>query len=517
MSSYASFQTQHGQLGSFRLNYANSAIIVLSSFLLFRVGLVAYRLWFHPLRRFPGPKTWAASDLPYIYTANITGTGIRQISDFHRKYGPVVRVGPNRLAMDGSVGWPQVYARRSAGEAEFEKAPGHFAPGFSKSIIASPKDVHRRQRRQLGYAFSDAAMHEQEPIIEQYVRLLGDRIHEHAASGKEMNIVQWLNFTTFDIIGDLTFGESFGSLESSNYHPWVLSIFQGIKGDSFQRACRNYRTLEPLLRYVFGDKNSNKGDENRDLSGKKGRARMEQGLEPKGRRDFITYMMQPNRDGHSGFSLDEIMANAPLLVVAGSETTASALSGLFFYLSQTPRVKRILVEEIRSAFDDESEITMVSTNKLEYLHATLEETLRVYPPAAGTPPRASPGAEIEGKFVPKGTVVHVTQWTTFRNPEHFFAPDSFYPERWLRKDHSLYDPKFDNDNHAVFKPFSHGPRDCIGKNLAYSEMRLIVSHLLYKFDVEALPGQDDWHAKQTTFNIWDKGPLYMKFTTRERQ
>jgi cytochrome P450 len=96
------------------------------------------------------------------------------------------------------------------------------------------------------------------------------------------------------------------------------------------------------------------------------------------------------------------MANAPLLVVAGSETTASALSGLFFYLSQTPRVKRILVEEIRSAFDDESEITMVSTNKLEYLHATLEETLRVYPPAAGTPPRASPGAEIEGKFVPKG-------------------------------------------------------------------------------------------------------------------
>jgi cytochrome P450 len=85
----------------------------------------------------------------------------------------------------------------------------------------------------------------------------------------------------------------------------------------------------------------------------------------------------------------------------------------------------------------------------------------------------------------------------------------------LKPAHPLYDPKFSNDNQSVFKPFSFGPRDCIGKNLAYSEMRLIVCHLLFNFDVELLPGQDDWHASQNAYIIWDKGPLNVKFTPRK--
>jgi cytochrome P450 len=113
-------------------------------------------------------------------------------------------------------------------------------------------------------------------------------------------------------------------------------------------------------------------------------------------------------------------------------------------------------------------------------------------------------------------VVHVSQWVTFRNPEHFLEPDSFCPERWLKSTHPLYESKFANDNRDVFKPFSYGPRDCIGKNLAYAEMRLIVSHLLYRFDFEVLPGQDDWHATQNTYLIWEKGPLYIKFSARGR-
>jgi cytochrome P450 len=284
-------------------------------------------------------------------------------------------------------------------DAEYEKAPRIFPRGTEQSIIASPKDTHRRQRRQLGHAFSDAAMQEQESTIMRYVQLLVDRVQEHADSEKTMNIVQWLNFTTFDIIGDMTYGESFGSLESSNYHPWVLSIFEGIRDDAFTRACRNYPTLGPFAERLLG---STKGKENTHLAIAKGKARMELGIEPNGRRDFMTYMLKPTRDGNPGLSVIETMSNLPLLVVAGSETTATALSGIFFYLDQTPRVKAILMNEIRNAFQDESEIDMVSTNNLEYLHATLEEILRSYPPAATTPPRASPGAEIDGKYVPQG-------------------------------------------------------------------------------------------------------------------
>ncbi|KAI4594994.1 hypothetical protein KJ359_007245 [Pestalotiopsis sp. 9143b] len=417
--------------------------------------------------------------------------------------------------MDGSISWPQVYARRQGGQPEFEKTPGIFARGVEHAIIASPRDAHRRQRKQLAHAFSEASMREQEPIINQYIKLLVKRVDEFAVANKALNIVEWLNFATFDIIGDLTFGESFGSLESSNYHPWVRNIFQGMKADAFKRACRNYPLFETLLLRCVGGEQAKQGDRNRALAMSKAQARMDLGMTPKGRRDFMTHMLQPTRDGKQGLSTTEIMANSPILVVAGSETTATALSGFFFYINRNPRAKKIVVDEIRSAFQDASEINMVSTGQLEYLHAALEETLRVYPPAVILPPRRSPGAEIEGRYIPAGVDCHVVPWATFRNPEHFLMPDSYYPERWLKPEHPLHDARFAKDNHSVFKPFSNGPRDCIGKNLAYSEMRLIVAELLYRFDVELLPGQEDWHASQNAFLVWEKGPLHVKFTSRE--
>lgn len=259
-------------------------------FVVYRLGLIVYRIWFHPLRKFPGPTLWISSDLPFNYTNNVSGTAIEKIKQMHKKYGPVVRVGPDRLTLDGSIGWPQVYARRSGGQREYEKAPRIFAPGSEESIIASQHDVHRRQRRQLGHAFSDAAMYEQEATINHYIQLLVRRVEEHAVEGKTMNIVQWLNFTTFDIIGDLTFGDSFRSLESSNYHPWVLNIFEGLKGDALIRACRNYPKISPLLLHIFGGSQAKKGELTRELSRTKGKARMEKGLQPQGRRDFMTYV-----------------------------------------------------------------------------------------------------------------------------------------------------------------------------------------------------------------------------------
>lgn len=107
------------------------------------------------------------------------------------------------------------------------------------------------------------------------------------------------------------------------------------------------------------------------------------------------------------------------------------------------------------------------------------------------------------------------QWATFRNPKHFKEPNSFIPERWLPASHPFYDERFKNDNQAVFKPFSTGPRDCIGKNLALNELRVIISRVLYRFDYDVMEGQDDWHQKQRLFTLWKKGPLMLRFKARE--
>jgi hypothetical protein len=130
--------------------------------------------------------------------------------------------------------------------------------------------------------------------------------------------------------------------------------------------------------------------------------RMKLGEQPTpGRRDFMSFLMRRNRDG-GGLTDPEILVDCPVLIGASSETTTTALSGFFFYLGTSPQAYRRLVEEVRASFKSESEINMKTTKQLEYLNATVDEALRVYPPAAESPPRISPGAEIEGKYLPKG-------------------------------------------------------------------------------------------------------------------
>jgi cytochrome P450 len=85
-------------------------------------------------------------------------------------------------------------------------------PGATNLTMADEKD-HARQRRALAHAFSQKALMEQEDILQGYVNKFVVRLREMAASGTAANMVSWFNFCTFDIIGDLSFGEPFGCLE----------------------------------------------------------------------------------------------------------------------------------------------------------------------------------------------------------------------------------------------------------------------------------------------------------------
>lgn len=363
------------------------------------------------MAKFPGPTLLALTSLPEKWKSYITGTWFREVVDLHRKYGPVVRVGPNQLALDGSVGWPQVFAHKT-GRPEFLKVPNFYFPHDKISILGSASDVHRRQRRTLAHAFSDANLKEQEDIITKYIEMFLDYIGKKTANGDAINIVDWLNFTTFDIIGDLTFSDPYHSLEGGSYSAFVKAFFQGIRGQSRRRLIDFYPIMKPIIYAVWGKEDFIVEAEQRQLSADKAKVRMALGNEPQGRRDFSDYMILPDRDGKKRMMDHEIMANAAILIGAGSETTATALSGFHFYLGNNPTAYERLTKEIRGAFEEESEITMNSTGRLEYLVATIEEVLRVYPPAAETPPRMSPGANIEGKWVPKGVSFWISLTST---------------------------------------------------------------------------------------------------------
>lgn len=325
----------------------------------------------------------------------------------HEKYGDVVRIGPDHIAVDGSVGWPQVCGYRSKGE-EFGKMPGTH-PGDMESILVAPRESHRRQRRQLSHAFSDASLTEKEPTINKYIGMLLDSVSSRADKGEAVNVVDWFNFALFDIVGELTFSESFHSLENNGYHPWVGAIFEGIRGLALLQMFKDYWVLGYIIDSFNLGMTSKKAIEVRGYTEDKTKTRLDyESVTEKPEsmsRDFISYMLRSPADGSPGMKRSEIYASCPTLVVAGSETTATALSGMCFYVSQNKPVYDTLAKEVRSAFLSESEITLRSAAALEYLQAVVNETFRIFPPAAENPVRVSPGAFINDVYVPKGVCV----------------------------------------------------------------------------------------------------------------
>lgn len=123
---------------------------------------------------------------------------------------------PNELAFNTPQAFEDIYGHRP-GQVNMTRDPIHVGavesiPGASNLTMANDVD-HPRQRRALAHAFSKRALVEQESILRGYVKKFISRMREAAAEGRPVNMVNWFCYTTFDIIGDLSFGEPFGCLE----------------------------------------------------------------------------------------------------------------------------------------------------------------------------------------------------------------------------------------------------------------------------------------------------------------
>lgn len=369
------------------------------------------------MRKFPGPKLWAISYIPFVrlYTS---GNGHREILKLHQKYGPIVRVGPTHVSINHPDGMQDVRGHRKTGENPKDAISS--IPNRN-NIIGANREDHQRFRRLLAHGFSAQSMLAQQPVISRYVDQLFRQLHEASEGGtKPVDIERWFNFTTFDVIGDLAFGEPFGCLQNSTYHPWVDIIFKSVKNMAFLVASRRLSWIGPLLLMSLPRSLGTKLAENMQLSRQKVRKRLDLGAS---RPDFMDAMIrksesaglvshdilpkaleQPIADGSQSISFEELTSNAFLLVLAGSETTATLLSAATFFLATHPASLAKLNDEIRSTFQSEDQIDMLSVQNLKYLSAVLDESMRLYPPAPGGSPRmiGKGGDNILGEFIPEG-------------------------------------------------------------------------------------------------------------------
>jgi len=191
-------------------SFGGVLLLLTASFFLYQLSIYAYNLFLHPLRSFPGPKLAAVSCFPKIRQA-LKGDGVSWIVDLHLKYGEVVRVAPNELSFSGADAYKDIYGHKKAGQLALTKDPKFYlTPGESApNIVSAAYEVHARQRRIFANAFSDRALKMQEPLFLTYVNRLVEKLRSTTEQNPnaKSNMVAMYNATTFDVMGDLTFGE----------------------------------------------------------------------------------------------------------------------------------------------------------------------------------------------------------------------------------------------------------------------------------------------------------------------
>lgn len=336
-----------------------------------------------------------------------TGYHHRAVHELHTQYGPVVRIAPNNLSYINPQAWKDIYAHKKTREQEMIKDPEFYVRNpDAPTIVNGNHEEHARYRRLYSPGFSARSLREQEPLIQGYVDMFISGLRRLCEQSEiAVDMVQWFNFVTFDIIGDLAFGEPFGCLENGATD-WLAKLNQIEEAQMQFRIIQHIPLLSRFARQIVNamvPSDAVKGSEgHRKLTEEKVRRRVDNNVS---RPDFMDHILR--QPPGKGFTFGEMLSNSTTLIQAGSETTATLLSGALFLLLQHPDKMQKLVEELTTAFASDDMMNIENTDRLPYLAAVLEEGLRLYSPAVPGFPRQVPqgGAIIDGEYVAGGVSV----------------------------------------------------------------------------------------------------------------
>lgn len=363
-------------------------------------------------------------------------------------------------------------------------------------ILIAEGDEHKRQRKLLMPAFSFRHIKDLYPIFWEKAREMTDRMTETMRSSPDgssvIEIREWSSRATLDIIGLAGCGQDFDSLAnpdnelnqtyksifSSNRGAQLVQLFLGMlphwlavalplkRNDEIGKAIG---TIKSVARDLIADKRA------KTLAGKADQV------------DILSVAMQSG-----GFSDDDLVNQLMTFLAAGHETTASAMSWAVYLLCKHPDVQARLRAEVRAELDINGTINAAKIDKLPYLNAVLNETMRLFPPVPLTLREAAHDTTIQGAFIPAGTTVVICPWA-INTATALWGADArtFDPERWLAPGKSNTGGAESNYANTTFL---HGPRSCIGRDFAKAEFACLVASLVGRFEVGWEDGVE-WELK----------------------
>ncbi|KAF2725012.1 putative cytochrome P450 [Polychaeton citri CBS 116435] len=489
---------QHYDISAFR-----AIVVSLQHAGIFLAGLytslLLYRAFFNPLNHFPGPFMARFTKFDHVIR-NRKYDGHHVLHRLHQKYGKFVRIGPNDLSVTDPDGTQVV----SAPNSRCTKSPW-YAQDTPLISMHTTRDraMHDRRRRIWSPAFSDRALRGYEERVQVYNDKLIQRIE--ASNGRPIQANKWLNLFSFDVMGDLGFGKSFEMLDKGETH-WAIKLLgAGMDPLGLQIPQWLFRTILAIPGaageyFTFIDFCNKQLAERMDAHGKK--------AEP----DIChTLIDQYNTASDKKTLLPMLQGDCRLLIVAGSDTTATTLTHLFFHIACNLDWQDLLRDEIRKHTDGKPILDQAIRDG-PILNGMINEALRLNPPVPSGVFRKTPpeGVTIGQTFVPGETVIQMPQYAIGHDEDSYERCEEFLPQRWYG-DENLIKHK------DAFSPFSSGPFGCIGKNLAYMEIRTVTARILDKFNVALAPGEDGTEllTKSVDHFTVGLGDLWLCFTRRQ--
>ena len=301
---------------------------------------MVYTLYYHPLAQYPGPLLGRLTQWYDVYHAYIGDKHIL-FHHLHRKYGPIVRFSPGSLSINDPGALKAIYSHQANVQKSIFYHCFRARPDAISTLLATEKQHHARKRRVMGQAFSESALRGLEEYVLGHVQDMVERIDsvvkdvnaEKATWSTPLDMARWCNWLVFDIMGDLVFGRSFGTLGATPENREGIRLLGRAARRNYVVAAMpmlGFQKLErvlPILRGLYVDRCKylvfgKKQVHERTKEGGYGQP----GAPPvdNGRKDIFTFLMRA-RDPETGHSMpmSELWMEGNTLIVAGSDTTST--------------------------------------------------------------------------------------------------------------------------------------------------------------------------------------------------
>ncbi|KLO12996.1 high nitrogen upregulated cytochrome P450 monooxygenase 2 [Schizopora paradoxa] len=483
---------------SLLISYTLSFVSLLAITVLYRIAP------FHPLGNYPGPILARVSKFWAFWVAK-GGKQHLVYKSLHETYGPIVRVGPNELSIINVEAIPVIFGE-GMGKGHIWEAR---RPPVEPIALPGIRDPHRHalRRRAWNKALSSSSIKEFEPLI---IR----RIHQlvECLEGDAKNVVDlsyWFSCYTLDFMGDMMFGGGFELMRDGDKDGLKRFMASGIKNLALLHTIPWAARITWRIPAVAG-----RIIRLRDWSVKYAQRRKDSGSSVK---DVFHYLI--NEDSDEGYTPDDLVVTDSLVaIVAGSDSTATVLSAIFYYLMMNITALEKLRAEINATIPFHGTLDSLTLANMPYLNAVINEGLRLQPPlpiAIQRSPLAGTGGKVIGtQFIPEGTAVNIPPYVMHRDSRYFSpSPDSFIPERWLREG---ADCKKYVTNVDAFVPFAGGFAGCVGKNLAILNLRMVIVVLVRKFDMVFADDYDSakWEEELEEWFVFKTGKLPVVLTPK---